>query len=115
MANFTVAIPDDLLVDAKVAAAKCSLSLNAVLRQLLEGFVRNESLSLCGNYEILFRYSLGLIAEDKAIETLHLDRAGDLKVMTIAAGLPMPRLSAQETEEMQKTFGAAMDNFSKAA
>ena len=39
MSNFAVAIPDDLLMDAKVMAAKTDTSLNSIIRLLLEAFI----------------------------------------------------------------------------
>ena len=111
MSNFTVAIPDDLLADAKVVAAKAGTSLNAILRTLLEGYVRNERGPLTGNYEILFRYSLGQISEKEAVKELHLDDINLLGVLTVKAGLPLPRLSLEETASMKKNFGEMIDRF----
>lgn len=113
MSNFTVAIPDDLLSDAKVCAAKAGTSVNSIIRVLLEGYVRNECVPLSGNYEILFKYSLGQIPEHKAIKELHLDDSETLNALTIQAGLPLPRLSLEETDAMQKTFGKMIDRFGK--
>jgi hypothetical protein len=114
MTNFTVAIPDDLLADAKVCAAKAGTSVNSILRVLLEGFVRNESAPLSGNSEILFKYSLGQMTEQKAMKLLHLDDEEDLRLMVLRAGLPLPRLSEQETEVMSKKFGEMIERFGAA-
>lgn len=113
MSNFTVAIPDDLLTDAKVCAAKAGTSVNSIIRQLLEGYVRNEHVPLSGNYEILFRYSLGQISAHIATQELHLDDEKTLRTLTIQAGLPLPRLSLEETAAMQKNFGEMIDRFGK--
>jgi plasmid stability protein len=115
MSNFTVAIPDDLLADAKVCAAKAGTSVNSIIRQLLEGYVRNESTPLSGNYEILFKYSLGQIPERTAMKELHLDDEESLSALTIQAGLPLPRLSLEETAVMQKNLGEMIDRFGKVA
>ena len=111
MSNFTVAIPDDLLTDAKVMVAKTGTSVNSIIRVLLDGFVKNERNALSGNYEILLKYSLGQISTAKAVNLLHLADAQALKVLTIQSGLPLPRLSLQEEEAMQKRFGEMLDRF----
>lgn len=113
MPNFTIAIPDDLLADATACAEKTGASLDSIVRQLLEGYVRNESVPLSGNYEILFRYSLGRISERVAMRELHLDDEETLSALTIQAGLPLPRLSLGETAAMQKNFGEMIDRFGK--
>jgi len=113
MANFTVAIPDELLAEAKVAAARTDTSVNAILRQLLEGFVRGQAAALPGNFEVLFRYSLGQVSGQEAIKALHLADEETLHRMTIQAGFPLPRLSLQETAAMRKVAGDMMDRFGK--
>ena len=115
MSNFTAAIPDDLLADAKVCAAKAGTSVNAIIRLLLEGYTRNESAPLTGNYEILFRYSLGQIPEREAVEELHLNDRDSLNALTVQAGLPLPRLSLEETAAMKKWFGEMIDRFGSIA
>ena len=115
MSNFTVAIPDDLLADAKVCAAKAGTSLNSIIRVLLEGFVRNASAPLSGNSEILFKYSLGQISDQKAMKLLHLESEEVLRLMTLHAGLPIPRLSDQENEVMSKKFGEMIHRFGAGA
>jgi len=109
MVNFTVALPDDLLTDAKVFAAKTGTSVNSILRVLLEGFVRNESTIMPGNYELLLKYSLGQLPPAKAMKSLHLGNIDEVNGMVIQAGLPVPRLSISETEAMQKRFGEMLD------
>lgn len=111
MTNFTVAIPDDLLADAKVCAAKTGTSVNSIIRVLLEGFVKNENSPLSGNYEILFKYSLGQITGQKAMKLLHLDDDEVLRLMVLHAGLPLPRLSESENEAMSKKFGEMVERF----
>ena len=109
MSNFTVAIPDDLLTDAKVMAAKAGTSVNALIRTLLDGFVQNESSPMSGNFEILLQYSLGQITPKKAVKLLHLEDEAALEKITLQAGFPVPRLSLQETDNMQKRFGEMLD------
>lgn len=114
MSNFTVAIPDELLTDAKVMAAKSGTSLNAIIRALLEGFVQKESSSMTGNFEILLQYSLGQLSAKGAVKKLHLDDESTLNLMTRSAALPLPRLSLEENEAMRKRFGEML-NKAKAA
>ena len=109
MSNFTVAIPDDLLTDAKVMAAKTGTSLNSIIRLLLDGFIKNECTPLSGNYEILLKYSLGQFTAKKTMKLLHLSSGAELDDLTLNSGLPLPRLSLQETESMQKRFGNMLD------
>jgi len=115
MPNFTIAIPDDLFADATACAEKTGASLDSIIRQLLEGYVRNESVPLSGNYEILFRYSLGQVPENGAMREPHLDDEAALSALMIQAGLPLPRLSLEETAAMQKNFGEMIDRFGKAS
>lgn len=112
MSNFTVAIPDNLLTDSKIMAAKTGVSLNALIRNLLEGFIQMESPPFSGNFEILFRYSLGQLTAKKAANLLHLDDEEALQMMTLNAGFPIPRLSSQESESMQKRFSDMLDRHS---
>ena len=112
MSNFTVAIPDDLLTDAKIMAAKAGTSVNALIRTLLDGFVQNESSPRSGNFEILLQYSLGQIVPKKAVKLLHLEDEAALEKVTLQAGFPIPRLSLQETDNMQKRFGEMLDKAS---
>ena len=109
MPNFTVALPDDLLTDAKVAAAKTGTSVNSIIRVLLDGFVKNQRSALSGNYEILLKYSLGQVSPARAVALLHLENGQALNNLAIQAGLPLPRLSPQEEEAMQKRFGEMLD------
>ena len=112
MSNFTVAIPDDLLTNAKVMAAKAGTSVNALIRTLLDGFVQNESSPMSGNFEILLKYSLGQITPMKAVKLLHLEDEAALEKITLQAGVPIPKLSLQETDNMQKRFAEMLDKTS---
>jgi hypothetical protein len=112
MSNFTVAIPDDLLTDAKVMAAKSGTSVNALICTLLEGFVKNKSSPMSGNFDILLQYSLGQITPRKAVKLLHLEDDATLNRVTLQAGFPIPRLSLQETDNMQRRFGEMLDKAS---
>lgn len=109
MSNFTVAIPDELLADAKVTAAKAGASLNAIIRTLLEGFVRQESSPMTGNFEILLQCSLGQITDKNAVKQLHLKDNAALHLMMRGSGLPLPRLSTEENEAMRKRFSEMLD------
>lgn len=109
MPNFTVAIPADLLADAKVAAARANTSLSQLVRVLLEGCVKNQSIAMSGNFDILLRFSLGQITAQQAQKLLHLDDPLVLDTMLSSAGLPMPRLSLQQTDAMQRRFGEMLD------
>ncbi|MFM2435936.1 MAG: hypothetical protein RL063_1919 [Pseudomonadota bacterium] len=112
MSNFTVAIPDDLLTDAKVMAAKAGTSVNAIIRNLLDGFVQNESSPMTGNFEILLQYSLGQLTAKKAVKLLHMEDEANLQALTLKAGFPLPRISLQETEVMKKRFGEMLNKAS---
>ncbi len=109
MSNFTVAIPDELLTDAKVMAAKSGTSLNAIIRTLLEGLVQHGSSPMTGNFEILLQYSLGQITAKNAVKQLHLEDNDALNLMTRNSGLPLPRLSMEENEAMRQRFSEMLD------
>lgn len=115
MPRITINIPDDLLADTKACAAKAGVSVSELIRHLLAGHVRNERATLPGNFEVLLRFSLGQISERDAMAELHLDDEDALSVLTILAGLPLPRLSLEETAAMQKSFGEMLDRFGKIA
>lgn len=109
MSNFTVSIPDDLLTEAKVVAARSGVSLNAIIRNLLEGVVQNTSVSMSGNFEILMKYSLGQVSAKRAGILLHLEDESLLVDMTKKAGLPIPTIALREAESMRKRFGKMLD------
>jgi hypothetical protein len=109
MPKFTVAIPEELLRDAKAMAAKTGTSMSAIVRLLLEGFVKSEAPPLSGNYEILLKYSLGQLSAPRAAHMLHLETDTELNALALQAGFPLPRLALQETEAMQKRFGEMLD------
>ena len=109
MSNFTVAIPDELLTDAKVMAAKSGTSLNAIIRTLLDGFVQHRSSLMTGNFEILLQYSLGQITAKNAVKQLHLEDNDVLNLMTRRSGLPLPRLPMEENEAMRQRFSEMLD------
>lgn len=109
MSNFTVSIPDELLSRAKIVAAMTNTSINATIRSLLERHVQLLEKPLSGNYEILFKYSLGNINEDAVIRDLHLGSSEDLKILVLQAGLPLPRISLEEQKEMQDRFAKVLD------
>ena len=109
MSNFTVAIPDELLTEAKVTAARSGTSLNAIIRTLLEGFVQHKSSPMTGNFEILLQYSLGQVTAKNAVRQLHLEDDAALHAMIRGSGLPLPRLSTEENEVMCKRFGEMLE------
>lgn len=111
MPRVTVDIQTYLHIDAKACAAKAGTTVSAIIRQLLEGYVRNVSAPLPGNFEVLFRYSLGQMPMETAIKELHLESEDALNFLTNQAGLPRPRLSLKETAAMQKHFGEMLDRF----
>lgn len=111
MPRVTVDIPDDLHTDAKACAVKGGTSVSAIIRHLLEGYVRNQNAPLPGNFEVLFRYSLGQVSQEEAMRELHLESEDALHFLTNQAGLPRPRLSLAETAAMQKHFGDMLDRF----
>ena len=115
MPRITITVPDELLADAKACAAKAGVSVSELVRHLLAGHVRNERAPLPGNFEILLRFSLGQVSERDAMAELHLDDEDALSVLTILAGLPLPRLSLEETAAMRKNFGEMLDRFGKIA
>jgi hypothetical protein len=49
------------------------------------------------------------------MKELHLDDEESLSALTIQAGLPLPRLSLEETAVMQKNLGEMIDRFGKVA
>jgi len=109
MGNFTVSIPEDLLSRAKVVAAMTNTSVNATVRALLEQHVQMLEKPLSGNYELLFKYSLGQLSEDSLIRDLHLESHEELRILVLQAGLPLPRLSLDEQKEMQDRFSKILD------
>lgn len=109
MSNFTVSIPDDLLTDAKVVAAKTGTSVNAIIRLLLDGFVQKQRLTMSGNFEILLRYSLGSISAKTAVKQLHLEDEESLYRLLSCEKLPVSRLSSEVTDGMQKRFTTMCD------
>jgi hypothetical protein len=105
--NFTGAIDRDLLKRAKVIAAKCDTSVNALfnaqLRYLVETFERAEE-GRNANYATLLAFSLGTLGSDEVLRTLGLDTEEDLFLLMTQAHLPMPRLPQAETDSMVKAL-----------
>ena len=105
--NFTGSVDRDLLKRAKVIAAKCDTSINALfnaqLRYLVETFERAEA-SRNANYLTLLGFSLGALGADEAMQALGLDSEEDLFLMMVQAHLPMPRLPQAETDDMVKSL-----------
>jgi hypothetical protein len=105
--NFTGAIDRDLLKRAKVIAAKCDTSVNALfnaqLRYLVETFERAEA-GRNANYATLLAFSLGTLGSDEVLRTLGLDTEEDLFLLMTQAHLPMPRLPQTETDSMVKAL-----------
>ena len=79
MAKVNLSIGDDLLRQSKIAASHVDLSLSAVMRMLLEGFV-------------------------KSVE-VPADQEEALFLMMCRAGLPIPTLPSTELAKMAKNSG----------
>lgn len=102
MSNVTFAIDDDLLRQSKIAALQMDLSLNAVVRTLLDGFVKSVGTTAdkTGNYRKLLDFALGRIPYRALMTELHIDSDEDLFLMMCGAGLPMPTLPKEELKKM---------------
>lgn len=105
--NFTGSVDRDLLKRAKVIAAKCDTSVNALfnaqLRFLVETFERAEE-SRNANYVVLLGFSLGAMDADEVLRALGLDSEEDLFLLMAQAHLPMPRLPQAATDDMVKAL-----------
>jgi hypothetical protein len=102
MGNVTFSLDEDLIRNAKVAAAKLDTSVNAVIRILLSNFaseVETMDSNSLGNFQTIFDFSMGKINFRQAQTRLNVDDR-TLFVLMSKAGLPMPRLSEQETKKM---------------
>ena len=106
MPNVTFSIDDDLLRQSKMAALQMDASLNAIVRTLLDGFVKSvgSANDVTGNYRKLFDFSLGRIPYRRLMSELHIDSDEDLFLMMCSAGLPMPTLSKEELDKAAKIF-----------
>ena len=107
--NFTGSVDRDLLKRAKVIAAKTDTSVNALfnaeLRHLVETFEAAESTGN-HNFKVLLDFSLGRVADDKAMRALGIDSEEDLFLLMAQAHLPMPRLSDAATNDMADKLNA---------
>ena len=107
--NFTGSVDRDLLKRAKVIAAKTDTSVNALfnaeLRHLVETF---EAAELTGNqnFKVLLDFSLGRVADGKAMQALGIDSEEDLFLLMVQAHLPMPRLPDAATQGMVNKLNA---------
>lgn len=110
MSNVTFAIDDDLLRQSKIAALQMDLSLNAVVRTLLDGFVKSvgNPVDKTGNYRKLLDFSLGRIPYRALMQELHINSDEDLFLMMCGAGLPMPTLTKEEFDKMEKTLAGLL-------
>lgn len=101
--NFTGSVDRDLLKRAKVIAAKTDTSVNALfnaeLRYLVETFEAAESTGN-QNFKVLLDFSLGRLADDKAMQALGIGSEEDLFLLMAQAHLPMPRLPDATTQGM---------------
>ncbi len=104
MPNITFSIDDDLLRQSKMAALQVDATLNAVVRTLLDGFVKSvgSPKENTGNYRKLFDFSLGRISYRKLMSELHIESDEDLFLMMCSVGLPMPTLPKEELEKSAK-------------
>ena len=106
MSNVTFAIDDELLRQSKMAALQMDASLNAIVRTLLEGFVKSVGVQSdkTGNYRQLLDFSLGRIPYRRLMSELHIESDEDLFLMMCAAGLALPKLPKEALEEMAQIF-----------
>jgi len=107
--NFTGTVEKDLLKRLKIIAAKLATSINALfnaeLRHLVETYEAAEAHGN-RNFQTLLDFSLGRINDVQAMEMLGIDSEEDLFLLMARAHLPMPRLSADETEAMAQRLHA---------
>jgi len=107
--NFTGTVEKDLLKRLKIIAAKLATSINALfnaeLRHLVETYEAAEAHGN-RNFQTLLDFSLGRINDVQATEMLGIDSEEDLFLLMARAHLPMPRLSADETEAMAQRLHA---------
>ncbi|MCF8208670.1 MAG: hypothetical protein K9K38_04590 [Rhodoferax sp.] len=106
MPNVTFSIDEDLLRQSKMAALQMDASLNAVVRTLLDGFVKSvgSPKANTGNYRKLLDFSLGRVPYRKLMSELHIESDEDLFLMMCSVGLPMPTLSKEELEKTSQIF-----------
>ena len=101
--NFTGSVDRDLLRRVKVIAARSDTSINALfnaeLRYLAETFEAAETHGN-QNFKTLLDFSLGRLDGSAALAALGIDSQEDLFLLMAKAHLPMPRLSAGETQRM---------------
>ena len=107
MSNITFAIDDDLLRKSKVAAAQMDTSLSAIVRTLLVGFVEavGEKGQKPENYRKLLDFSLGKVTYRSLMKDLNIVSDESLFLMMCGAGLPMPSLAEEETQQMVDRIG----------
>lgn len=111
MSNVTFAIDDELLRQSKMAALQMDTSLNAVVRILLDGFVKSVGTPAdkTGNYRKLLDFSLGRIPYRQLMSILNIDSDEDLFLMMCGAGLPMPTLQKEALDKMAKILESVHD------
>ena len=104
MKKVNLSIGDDLLRQSKIAASHVDLSLSAVVRMLLDGFVKSVEApaDLAGSYRKLLDFSLGRITSRKLMSELQIGSDEALFLMMCRAGLPMPMLPKAELAKMEK-------------
>ena len=102
MSNITFSLDDALLQQAKIASAVMNTSVNAVVRNLLAGFVASvRAPGGCdGNYRALVEFSLGRTDYRQVMRELRIDSDEALLLLMAGAGLPMPKLAKEETMKM---------------
>ena len=107
--NFAGTVEKDLLKRLRIIAVKRATSIdalfNAELRHLVETY---EAAEAHGNHNFatLLAFVLGRINDIQAMEMLGIDSEEDLFLLMARAHLPMPRLSADETEVMAQSLHA---------
>lgn len=103
--NVTITMDDKLLHSSKILAAKQHTSLSGLIREYLEvatGNMRASGLEKDPGF-LLRVYSLGQADRKEVLETLGVDY-GTLIRMLSDRGLPLPRVSEKEADQMAEEF-----------
>ena len=102
MSNITLSLDDALLQQAQAASAAMNTSVDAVVRNLLAGFVASARTpgGCDGNYRALVEFSLGRTDYRQVMRELRIDSDEALQLLMASAGLPMPKLPKEETMKM---------------
>ena len=105
--NFTGAVDRQLLMRAKVPAAKADTSVNALFNAELRYRVETFEAAEAGgnrNFRTLLDFSLGRIDDVLAMNALAIDSEEDLFLLMAQAHLRMPRMPDSETQHMAESL-----------